>query len=190
MKKNSKHMPFFHIGSTFIVLGAVLFLTGFFMPKNSETAFFDLDDEHTSISMAESDDNEQDASPITDDETASDNSLILEEPTVSEQDIIEEATENEPEPSDEPDNNDSDEEEATQTNDAVHVVIRSGLGAVETAELLENLGIVDNAENFARFIASEGMARRISAGEYHIEKGLEYSDVLKVISAGYRRIAN
>jgi len=174
----------FRIGSSFIVLGAVLFTAAFFVPENEAVALTTPQDggnnTERAVGLDISDRGNYPAPPVD-----SPSVEYVSEPMTDEE-IMKRA-----------------EElgmvfEPTETVaylpsediDIAHIVIRIGAGASEVAYVLEEAGVITNAAEFSSFIVSEEMERRINAGEFYIETGLDYSDVLSIISGAYRMMRN
>ena len=177
---------FFRMGSAFVLLGAILFVTAFFIPENETIAV--AADEANNIERAvgldmnyRNSNSEVPANSLSDE-------YIPE--LITDEEIMKRAEELGMifEPSEAelyyPDNLNE------AGSNAVNVIIQRGAGAFEIAILLEAAGVVEDSVRFSNFILSEGMERRINAGEYYIEKGLDYRDVLRIISGTYRLRGN
>ena len=168
----------FRMGSTFVLLGAILFMAAFFIHENEAIAV--ASDEVNNIERAVGLDmtyhNNNSAAPV-----SSLSGEYIAEPMTDEE-IMKRAEEL---------GMIFESSESDELNpDIINVRIRTGASAFEIAYMLEAAGVVGDSARFSNFILSEGMERRINAGEYYIEKGLDYRDVLRIISGTYRLRGN
>lgn len=65
---------------------------------------------------------------------------------------------------------------------AVTFTIDNGMSSLTVANLLEELGVVEDAIDFNQFIVKEGKARLIRIGTYTVEVGADYKEILDVIT--------
>lgn len=90
-----------------------------------------------------------------------------------------------PEPTKEPsDSSDSSEnkKDAESDTDEVTFTIHQGMTSAAVSQLLYELGLVDSATDFDKFIIREGKSRVINIGTYRIRKGTSYEKIIKIIT--------
>jgi len=78
-------------------------------------------------------------------------------------------------------------DEDKQTDEAKEVrqisfTIERGMSSSKVAKLLEQKGLIDDAEDFNRYIISKGKASVIRVGSYTLPKGSSYNDIIKAIT--------
>jgi len=171
----------FKIGSALIALGAVLFMTGFFLPyteQNMPSALTDSEimEQAAGLGMvlpgaASNDVQSQVNLPL------SEYAAILTDEEIMQRAyglgmIFEDHNE--------------DTGYRPGSGEAGHIVILTGANASDVAWMLEEAGIIDNASAFSAYIMAQDMARYINSGEYYIEAGLSHSAILRIISTTYR----
>ncbi|MCL2874107.1 MAG: hypothetical protein FWE29_04160 [Defluviitaleaceae bacterium] len=164
--KNSN--PIFKVGTILITLGAVLFMTGFFFPVDEPETISNREviGQAADLSMTHRNNNTE--SQV--------NTSSVESEYMTDEEIMQRAEEL----------GMVFEYSNDYQRETGHIIIQNGANASDIAWMLEEAKIIDDAAAFARFILMEDMARYINSGEYHIEKGLEYIDVLRIISTRFR----
>ena len=60
--------------------------------------------------------------------------------------------------------------------------IVSGMGSSQVAQLLYSAGIIDNMEEFDRYLVSNGYAERIRTGTFKVRAGNSYMDIALLIT--------
>lgn len=76
------------------------------------------------------------------------------------------------------------EEENTQGNGSdINFTIKSGMSSVQVAKILEEMGLIDDADKFNDYIVKKGKASIIRVGTYSIQDGATYDQIITVITA-------
>lgn len=96
------------------------------------------------------------------------------EPTI--QPTVEPTKSPEPSPTVTPD----DEEQA---NTEIAFEIKSGMSSGKVATMLEDIGLIDDAEDFNQYIVNVNKASIIRVGNYSIRKGASYEDIVTMITS-------
>ena len=74
----------------------------------------------------------------------------------------------------------TDIEEVTSTvSQTVQVEIPSNLTASQTCELLEEYGIIDDAQEFRKYISERKMTTKLNEGTFMLEENMTYSELLE-----------
>lgn len=68
------------------------------------------------------------------------------------------------------------------TEKEVEFSITSGMSSVAIAQLLESLGVVDNASEFDSYLVENNYDSRIAVGDYSISKSASYYQIAELIS--------
>ena len=69
----------------------------------------------------------------------------------------------------------------SQTNDYVIIKVKQGDVCRTISEALQNLGLVDDAEDFRKYMGKKGYADRIHAGEYKIPRNSTYEEIAQIL---------
>lgn len=138
---------------------------------------------------------EQEAPEVTDapeegSEDVKDTPEITEEPseTQDEPEDTEEPSDTEDEPQDAEgpadDQDTSEKPVEDQSGDAEYIIIgiSRGMTSEQFSEKAENIGLVDDAAEFNRFIITNGYADDISVGNFSIRKGSSYREIAKIVT--------
>ena len=96
------------------------------------------------------------------------------QPTV--QPTVEPTKSPEPSPTVTPD----DEEQA---NTEIAFEIKSGMSSGKVATMLEDIGLIDDAEDFNQYIVNVNKASIIRVGNYSIRKGASYEEIVTMITS-------
>lgn len=64
----------------------------------------------------------------------------------------------------------------------VVITIQSGMESREAAELLQSVGLVDNASDFDEYMQQSGHESRLRIGVYEIAKGTSYEEIAEIIT--------
>ncbi len=96
------------------------------------------------------------------------------EPTV--QPTVEPTKSPEPSPTGTP----NDEEQA---NTEISFVIKSGMSSGKVATMLEDIGLIDDGEDFNQYIVNVNKASIIRVGSYSIRKGASYEEIVTMITS-------
>lgn len=67
-------------------------------------------------------------------------------------------------------------------NTDISFTIAGGMSSGKVAKLLYELGLVDNPEEFNKYIVKEGKAEVIRVGTYTAPKGASYEDIMEIIT--------
>ncbi len=68
------------------------------------------------------------------------------------------------------------------SNQTINFTIEKGMTSNKVANLLEEVGLIDNATNFNSYIVSVGKASVIRVGEYSLTKDASYEEIIKAIT--------
>ena len=177
----------FKIGAASIAIGAVLFMSGFFIPTDEQSTLRALTDNEimeqaaglgmvlpgtvsNSIQTQVNMPSDEIAEALTDEEIMQ---RAYELGMVFEDDDLEE----------------SGDHQAENDRASARIAIPVGANASDVARMLEDAGIIDNANAFSAYIMAQDMAGYINSGEYYIEEGLSHNAILRIISTMYRIIS-
>ena len=69
----------------------------------------------------------------------------------------------------------------SKTNDYVIIKVKQGDVCRTISEALQNLGLVDDAEDFRKYMGKKGYADRIHAGEYKIPRNSTYEEIAQIL---------
>ncbi len=69
----------------------------------------------------------------------------------------------------------------TAEGDMVTVVIEEGVTSYSVCELLEELGLVEDADSLDHYICSNNYSRSIQEGTYEIPMGTDYEEIVRII---------
>ncbi len=69
----------------------------------------------------------------------------------------------------------------SQTNDCVIIKVKQGDVCRTISEALQNLGLIDDAEDFRKYMGKKGYADRIHAGEYKIPRNSTYEEIAQIL---------
>ena len=72
-------------------------------------------------------------------------------------------------------------QEAAAEGDLVTVVIQEGVTSYSVCELLEELGLVEDADSLDYYICSNSYSRSIQEGTYQIAKGTSEEEIVRII---------
>lgn len=64
----------------------------------------------------------------------------------------------------------------------VEITISKGMWSDVIAQLIEDAGLIEDAEDFNDFLSDNGYASYISVGTYEIKMGADYSEIAKIIT--------
>ena len=67
------------------------------------------------------------------------------------------------------------------TGDSIKVTIPSGTKATTLAQELENLKVVESAEDFKNFLIENNYTHRLLSGEFYLNAGMSYEEIISVI---------
>lgn len=67
------------------------------------------------------------------------------------------------------------------TGDSIKVTIPSGTKATTLAQKLENLKVVESAEDFKNFLIENNYTHRLLSGEFYLNAGMSYEEIISVI---------
>ena len=67
------------------------------------------------------------------------------------------------------------------TGDSIKVTIPSGTKATTLAQELENLKVVESAEDFKNFLIENSYTHRLLSGEFYLNAGMSYEEIISVI---------
>jgi len=73
---------------------------------------------------------------------------------------------------------------APTVGSAVHVSIPSGSALQVISSILQDQGIVDDASAFTAFVVESGAATRIMAGDFTLNQGSDYGEVMRRLTGG------
>lgn len=68
--------------------------------------------------------------------------------------------------------------------DAVHVVVEPGMSSAQIAHLLEQQGLIRNADIFRYYLYFKGKGSRMQAGEYEITPGKSLDEIIEKLETG------
>ncbi len=132
-------------------------------------------DETTPIESSSS--NNEEKSSTTNESTIDESTIdesTAEEQTTEEQTTEEQTTEEQ-----------TTEEKETQSvgnEKKVQIVIERGYSSYRVAEVLEEKGVIDNAQDFDRFLGQNDLDTRISTGVFEITIGASYDEIADIIT--------
>lgn len=131
-------------------------------------------------------DNEPDTSSHTDDSTSDSQSNSNTQDQTSENNSGQENTTTEPvtdEPiTDEPVTDEPITEKQTNPSREITFTIERGMYSETVSQRLKELGVIDDAAEFNRYLVDNGYAGRIRIGTYTFTTGMSYADVAAIIS--------
>lgn len=67
----------------------------------------------------------------------------------------------------------------------VRVVVPPGANSRQVAEVLEQAGVVPDAEAWDRFLCERGLSVRLKPGEFLIPKGADFELLADILTGGY-----
>ena len=67
------------------------------------------------------------------------------------------------------------------TGDSIKVTSPSGTKATTLAQELENLKVVESAEDFKNFLIENNYTHRLLSGEFYLNAGMSYEEIISVI---------
>ena len=74
-------------------------------------------------------------------------------------------------------------EEPTQTIEEIVVVeIVKGDSSDTVSKRLEEIGLVEDAKTYNRYLCNNGYDRKLNIGSYKITKGMSYEEIAKIIT--------
>ncbi len=76
-------------------------------------------------------------------------------------------------------------EETTEdilTTENKAVVVRPGMSSYEVAVILEDAGIISDANDFDAYLNSNGYSTQIEVGEFYCNEGMEYEELAKILT--------
>ena len=65
--------------------------------------------------------------------------------------------------------------------ETISITIESGMWSGKICQKLEELGVVDNAEEFDEYLCENGYESNIKPGIYQIKKGVSYEEIAKAL---------
>lgn len=71
------------------------------------------------------------------------------------------------------------EEEASQ--EVIKIIIPKNYGSSQICKLLQEHGIVEDAEKLQEYIKQQGKMTKLRSGEFYFTKGLEYEEILNIL---------
>lgn len=77
--------------------------------------------------------------------------------------------------------NKSNKSDKEQDFDSVTIIVKRGDVCRNIAETLFEYGLVDDAEEFRKFMGKKGYASKIHTGEYVINRGATYEEIAKIL---------
>lgn len=77
---------------------------------------------------------------------------------------------------------DGEEEGGTESGETVTVTIEFGVTSYHVSQMLEELGLVDDAVEFDNSLCEKGYSRKISAGVYEIAVGTSEDEIIDIIT--------
>ena len=64
----------------------------------------------------------------------------------------------------------------------IKISVKSGMGSEDVAALLQENGIVANAEEFDSFLCANGYDAQVRVGDFTFKKGMTQEEVAKVLT--------
>lgn len=74
--------------------------------------------------------------------------------------------------------------EATTEAKLVTFTVVSGMHSLSVARLLQDLGVIEHADDFDAFLEREGYSSRIATGTYTVAVGESYENIAKMLISG------
>ncbi|HHW36934.1 MAG TPA: endolytic transglycosylase MltG [Bacillales bacterium] len=62
------------------------------------------------------------------------------------------------------------------------LTVKSGMGSIPIANLLENAGIVDSGKKFEQFLTKKDWTRSIQVGTYELNSSMSYEEIGRIIT--------
>jgi len=137
--------------------------------------------EETSEELLTTTDEETVQETITEEESTETQSTVEEttvEETTIEESSVEESTIEE---SEEETSEEESSEEPSQAGETIHVVVNGGEGSDTVSRRLQELGLVDDAGAYDKYLMQNGYDRRIAAGNHYIPMGASWEEIAKLL---------
>ena len=99
---------------------------------------------------------------------------VVPEPPVEPETPVESESESESEP-------ESESESDSAVTEYVTIVVEKGDYARQVAEKVKEAGLVDDAEDFRKYMGNHGYAQKLHAGTYKIPVGADYEEICKIL---------
>ena len=96
------------------------------------------------------------------------------DPPVEPEPPVESESESESEP-------ESESESDSAVTEYVTIVVEKGDYARQVAEKVKEAGLVDDAEDFRKYMGNHGYAQKLHAGTYKIPVGADYEEICKIL---------
>lgn len=107
---------------------------------------------------------------------------VVPEPPVEPDPPIEPEPPVEPDPPVEPEPPvESESESESATTEYVTIVVEKGDYARQVAEKVKEAGLVDDVEDFRKYMGNYGYAQKLHAGTYKIPVGADYEEICKIL---------
>lgn len=84
----------------------------------------------------------------------------------------------------------SDEVSSEQKLETVTIDIEEGMSSEEVAQMLYDLGVVDNVIKFSYYLHNNGYSLRVNVGTYEIPTDASYEEIARIITKSKKRLAN
>ena len=166
-----------------IVFASILFLTAY---RDNLSSYKLTDDEiikrAKSLGMVEADSkigsllNEHDNTSGALDDTKSEQETSVEPDTREEATEITETTQ----PTEEQEG--STTEQQKEQSDSVNITIERGSSSYPVCQQLQELGLIENAEEFDTYLVENGYADRMKVGTHKLTKGMDFKAIAEAIS--------
>ena len=166
-----------------IVFASILFLTAY---RDNLSSYKLTDDEiikrAKSLGMVEADSkigsllNEHDNTSEALDDTKSEQETSVEPDTREEATEITETTQ----PTEEQEG--STTEQQKEQSDSVNITIERGSSSYPVCQQLQELGLIENAEEFDTYLVENGYADRMKVGTHKLTKGMDFKAIAEAIS--------
>ena len=125
------------------------------------------------LGMVMKDDSEDDDSIWGSDDTEEDTALETEDSDIAQETVVESESTSESESASEPE---------SETPTHVTIVVERGDFARQVAEKLFAAGLIEDAEEFRKYMGNHGYAKTIHAGTYSIPVGATYEEICKIVA--------
>ena len=152
--------------------------------KGNNSLFGNNDTETTEDSQVEEDTQLNEDSQVAESESESESQVVVpetpsesEEPSESEAPVESEAP-SEPE---KPSESETPSESESDAVEYVTVVVAKGDYARQVAEKVKAAGLIEDAEDFRKYMGNHGYASKLHPGSYKIPVGADYEEICKIL---------